>query len=306
MARERDPNRDKAYQLWKKHNGEITNREIANKLDIDEKKVAVWKSRDKWDSATTSDNVVQRNKVKKNNVVQQKQSKTKNVVQQITTKEEYKEPIIESDNLTDKQKLFCVYYLKYYNATKAYQKAYGCSYATANTEGSKHLVKPRIKAEIDRIKAERARAVHLDVEAILQKYMDIAFADITDFVEFGQKEYEETDKDGEPILDDNGDVVKNSYSFVGLKNANEVDGTIISEVKKGKDGVSVKLADKMKALEMLTKFAAALPENALRLLQEEKLKAETELTQEKVKLIKGQKKDTSLLEALINVRRETE
>ncbi|MER2057172.1 MAG: terminase small subunit [Niallia sp.] len=306
MARERDPNRDKAYQLWKKHNGEITNREIANKLDIDEKKVAVWKSRDKWDNATTGDNVVQRNNVKKNNVVQQKQSKTKNVVQQITTKEEYKEPIIESDNLTDKQKLFCIYYLKYFNATKAYQKAYGCSYATANTEGSKHLVKPRIKAEIDRIKAERARAVHLDVEAILQKYMDIAFADITDFVEFGQKEYDEMDKDGEPVLDDNGDIVKNSYSFVGLKNANEVDGTIISEVKKGKDGVSVKLADKMKALEMLTKFAAALPENALRLLQEEKLKAETELTQEKVKLIKGQKKDTSLLEALINVRREAE
>ncbi|UTI41107.1 terminase small subunit [Niallia sp. RD1] len=304
MARERDPNRDKAYQLWKKHNGEITNREIANKLDINEKKVAVWKSRDKWDSTTTSDNVVQRNKVKKNNVVQQKQSKTKNVVQQITTKEEYKEPIIESDNLTDKQKLFCIYYLKYFNATKAYQKAYGCSYTTANTEGSKHLVKPRIKAEIDRIKAERARAVHLDVEAIIQKYMDIAFADITDFVEFGQKEYDEMDKDGEPILDDNGDVVKNSYSFVGLKNANEVDGTIISEVKKGKDGVSVKLADKMKALEMLTKFAAALPENALRLLQEEKLKAETELTQEKVNLLKGQTKDTSMMDALLDVMKE--
>jgi hypothetical protein len=38
MARARDPNRDKAYNLWKEHNGEITNREIANQLDIDEKK----------------------------------------------------------------------------------------------------------------------------------------------------------------------------------------------------------------------------------------------------------------------------
>ncbi len=38
MARARDPNRDKAYNLWKEHSGEITNREIANQLDIDEKK----------------------------------------------------------------------------------------------------------------------------------------------------------------------------------------------------------------------------------------------------------------------------
>ena len=27
MARARDPNRDKAYNLWKERNGEITNRE---------------------------------------------------------------------------------------------------------------------------------------------------------------------------------------------------------------------------------------------------------------------------------------
>ena len=41
-------------------------------------------------------------------------------------------------------------------------------------------------------------------------------------------------------------------------------------------------------------------------MQMNKLRAETELTQEKVKLIKGHKKDTSLLEALIKVRSEEE
>jgi phage terminase small subunit len=303
MARERDPNRDKAYNLWKEHNGEITNREIANQLEIDEKKVAVWKSRDKWGQNN------------KDNVVQQKKSKTKNVVQQKDNKQQKKqrkqnsekqEPLIESDELTDKQRLFCIHYLKYYNATKAYQKVYECSYEVASTNGSRLLRNARIKAELNRIKAERAAALNLDVEAIIQKYMDIAFADITDFVDFGQKEYEERNLEGEPIVDENGEVVKGSYSFVGLKNADEVDGTLITEVKKGKDGVSVKLADKMKALEMLTKFASALPEYARFKLQEEKLKAETELAQERVKLIKGQKKDTSLLEALIKVRSEEE
>lgn len=65
MARTRDPNRDEAFEIWKRHNGEITNRAIAEQLDIDEKKVAVWKQRDKW-------NVVQQTK---GNVVQQKKKK---------------------------------------------------------------------------------------------------------------------------------------------------------------------------------------------------------------------------------------
>lgn len=62
MPRERNPNRDKAYQIWLEHNGDITNRRIAEMLGENEKVVAVWKQRDKW-------NVVQQSKSK---VVQQK------------------------------------------------------------------------------------------------------------------------------------------------------------------------------------------------------------------------------------------
>ena len=48
MPRERSPNRDKAYEIYKQHGGKIANREIATLLDEDEKVIAVWKSRDKW------------------------------------------------------------------------------------------------------------------------------------------------------------------------------------------------------------------------------------------------------------------
>lgn len=48
MARARSPSRDKALEIYKQHNGNITNREIANILNEDEKVIAVWKSRDKW------------------------------------------------------------------------------------------------------------------------------------------------------------------------------------------------------------------------------------------------------------------
>ncbi|MBU8773198.1 terminase small subunit [Cytobacillus oceanisediminis] len=214
------------------------------------------------------------------------------------------EPVIESDDLTDKQKMFCLYYIKYFNATKAYQKAYECSYAVANVEGYRNLVKPSIKNEIERLRAERQQGVFLDGMAVLQKYIDIAFADITDFVEFGQEKRPELDHNLEPMIDENGDEVTYSYSYVNFKNSDEVDGTLITEVKKGKDGVSVKLADKMKALEFLSKYTDLLSDFDRKRLQDEKLKAETEFTQERTKLLKGTKKDTGMLESLIDAFNE--
>lgn len=58
MAQARNPNRDKAYEIWSKHGGKITNREIAAALHEDERKIAVWKQRDNW-AARLSANVVQ-------------------------------------------------------------------------------------------------------------------------------------------------------------------------------------------------------------------------------------------------------
>lgn len=54
MPRKRSPNRDKAYEIYKEHGGKITNREIANLLGEDEKVIAVWKSRDKWNDVQQS------------------------------------------------------------------------------------------------------------------------------------------------------------------------------------------------------------------------------------------------------------
>lgn len=48
MPRQRSPNRDRAFEIYKEHGGNIANRAIADLLGEDEKVVAVWKSRDKW------------------------------------------------------------------------------------------------------------------------------------------------------------------------------------------------------------------------------------------------------------------
>ncbi|WP_446923983.1 terminase small subunit, partial [Klebsiella pneumoniae] len=81
------------------------------------------------------------------------------------------------------------------------------------------------------------------------EYVKQAFADITDFTEFGYDEYPFKDINGEEVIDEGtGEVKTYKVSNVSLKDSNEVDGTLIQEVKKGKDGVSVKLYDKQKAM----------------------------------------------------------
>ncbi|MEG3040884.1 MAG: phage terminase small subunit [Clostridium sp.] len=48
MSRERSPNREKAFELYKKCNGRITSKEIAKLLDENENNVRSWRSLDKW------------------------------------------------------------------------------------------------------------------------------------------------------------------------------------------------------------------------------------------------------------------
>lgn len=49
MARERSPNRDKAYELWKESDGKLTASEIANKLKVSVGMINKWKNLDKWE-----------------------------------------------------------------------------------------------------------------------------------------------------------------------------------------------------------------------------------------------------------------
>lgn len=153
------------------------------------------------------------------------------------TKEEIE--TLANEDLPEKQRLFCLYYSKSFNATSAYKKAYECDYTTALTNGSRLLGNARIKAEIMQLKKERYSRELLTTQDIFQKYMDIAFADITDFMKFGQEEVES---------DTGATFMVNKVNF---KESSEVDGTLIGEVKQGKDGASIKLPDRMKALQWL-------------------------------------------------------
>lgn len=49
LPRQRSPNRERAYEIYKEHNGKIENRRIAELLNIPEKTIGGWKCKDKWE-----------------------------------------------------------------------------------------------------------------------------------------------------------------------------------------------------------------------------------------------------------------
>lgn len=163
--------------------------------------------------------------------------------------------VLENSDLTDKQQLFCLYYLKNFNATRAYQRAYGCTYETAMTNGPALLRNTRVRDEITQLKKLRYNHVMLEPEDIFEKYMEIAFSDITDYVEFGSEEQPVIGLYGPMEIKDPETGKKKPLmqrvNTVYAKPSTEVDGTIISEVSQGRNGFKVKLMDRQKALDWL-------------------------------------------------------
>lgn len=221
--------------------------EIAERLDVPVGTIRSWKNRYKWEC-----NVAE----KKCNVAIKKKKKKEVLETKKEPAAEVVDSVIENTELTDKQRLFCVHYIRCFNATKAYQKAFGTDYYTAATCGSRMLRNVKVKEEIEMLKQERLNREFLSESDIFQKYMDIAFADITDYIEFGQKQVQVMSMHG-PVFTKDPDTgekkpLMETVNAVSFRESSDVDGTIISEVKQGKDGASIKLADRMKALQWLS------------------------------------------------------
>lgn len=252
MARARSPSREKAKELYINSKGSIKLVDIAKELNIKDSQVRKWKSQDKWDNELKGALPLKKGSVPFS--IPKKEIQEKSEVYSV----------IENTELTDKQKLFCIYYIKYFNATKAYKKAYGCSYNTAMVNGSELLRNTKVKEEIETLKRNKLNRVMLSEDDIFQRYMDIAFADITDFVEFGKREIE--------VINDVGATETVEINYVDFIDHKEVDGTLISEVSKGKDGVKIKLQDKMKALQWLSDRMDLLPKETQIKLENEKVK----------------------------------
>ncbi|KAA0840150.1 MULTISPECIES: terminase small subunit [Bacillus] len=240
MPRKRDPKRDEAFRLYQQYGGNITNLAIARELGVSNQKVSVWKTRDRWKKAVNGEDT-SRGKAD-----------------------------IRNEGLNERQRLFCIYYVKSFNATQAAIKA-GYSPASAHVTGCRLLKNEKVADEIRRIKKEMVGEIFVEAMDVLQVYVKIAFADMTDYVTFGKKEVQAVGKSG-PLFDEENNPVMKEISFVDVKHSDLVDGTVITEAKLGKEGIAIKLADKMKALEKLSQYFDLFPDSFKRKIENEKLK----------------------------------
>lgn len=75
-----------------------------------------------------------------------------------------------------------------------------------------------------------------------------------------------------PLFDEDDNPIMKEISFVDVKDSGLVDGTIVTEAKLGKEGIAIKLADKMKALEKLSLYFDLFPDQFKQKIENEKLK----------------------------------
>lgn len=228
MARIRDPARDKAFELWKEAGGERAPKgilkEIAETLEKSETLIRKWKNIDEWSSdKNTFNNVSKSNVTKSNgNVTNEKKAL-------ISSEDKDYEWVDEEDGLTDKQRLFCHYYMQSLNAFQAAIKAeYSPSYARVDVY--RLLENPSIKKYLEKLKEQQRQKFLISQERILNRHIQVALSDINEYF----------NEDGSP------------------KPITHTDGTLIKKMKivendKGKS-VEIELIEKCKSLDFLTRY----------------------------------------------------
>ena len=254
MPRQRSPSRDEAKRIYLDSKGKMLLKDIAKAVGKQDTQIRRWKSLDHWDEELKGNVTIPKDNVTKQNNGIEKPPKTELLPEEIET--------LNNEELTEKQRLFCLYYVRWFNATKAYQKAYSCDYFTAAANGPRLLGNARIKEEIQRIKDAKIKQTMYSTEDYFQKMIDIAYSDVTDYLSFGQEEAQ--DKNGNTFM----------MNVINLKESCDVDGTLIQEVKQGKDGCSIKLVSKEFALKWLDKHYSEATD--LQKAQLEQLRAQTD------------------------------
>ncbi len=156
---------DKREAAGKDYTAGMKYKDISAKYDVPVGTLKSWRTRDGWKKDASATKKVQPNQKKDAPKVAPK------IVDELEANNE----------LTEKQKLFCLFYLQRFNATWAYQQAYKCDYTTANVEGSKNLVKPSIKRQLAKLKKQQRADLYVTANDIAREYAKQAFASLGTF-----------------------------------------------------------------------------------------------------------------------------
>lgn len=245
----------------------MTYKGIAGKYGVSENTVKSWKKRHAWSRDKTAQKTV---KVGAPIAPLKKQKGC--------TPKNRGEPDQEEEQLSDQEQLFCYHYVRTWNATQAALKAgYGNgNKASAAVLGCRLMQRERIKAGVESLKVLFRQEIHVDISDFLGFCMKVIGADIGDYLQFGAIDRLLVDSDGKPVKDPKnpGEYLKEPVSMVTLGESEQLDTSVITEVKQGRDGISIKLADKKWAWEQLSRYFDWLPDKWQRQVEEQHLDIE--------------------------------
>lgn len=229
MARIRDPARDKAKELWLEAGGENAPKgilkEIAEKLNVSEGTIRGWKAKDKWSDFNKNETERSVKNMERSN------ENNKKKLQLEESDFEY----VDDDGLTDKQRLFCNYYMQSFNATQAAIKA-GYSEKSAYQIGYQLLQKTSVKAYLKNLKEQQKSELFISQEWLLNRHAQIANSNINDYIT----------PDGTLKKNTDGTLIK---KITVKTSRSEFEGSY-----KESSTVSIELEDRKESLKFLTKY----------------------------------------------------
>ena len=180
-----------------------------------------------------------------------------------------------TEGLNSKQIAFCQYFVTGHNQFQAAIKA-GYTVDTARSHASNIRRKPECKRYIAWLKIRATKNTLINASELLEKYVRIAFSDITDFV----------------------DIFPNR---IQLKPSEQIDGQLVKSIKSGREGISIELHDKMNALDFLSRYVEDMPKDWKQKIEERKLELmekEFEFKKEQNSFQQEQVYDDGFIEAI--------
>lgn len=162
---------------------------------------------------------------------------------------------VADSGLTQREQDFVLYYLESCNTVQSYMKAFGSSKKVAYKNSYSLLHKEAIQSEIKRSKKVMQIGYDIDPSRYVETLLKIANADIGDYIKFAEEDVPVYNDEGLPMINpDTGEPVMKKVNKMHLANSENVDSSLIVAVKQGKDGITIQLADKLKAMKELKDF----------------------------------------------------
>lgn len=144
--------------------------------------------------------------------------------------------------LTKKQERFVEEYLVDLNATQAAIRA-GYSPDSAGTIAGENMKKPQIRARVDAAMAELSRRTGVNQERVIRELARVAFLNPTDVIDFNSAKLLDT------VTDDDTAAI----ASIKVKTIPGAEGTGVER--------EIRVADKLKALELLGKHFGMFTDN---------------------------------------------